>query len=324
MLPAEEQQQQDWHVREDAETDWDHGERPEQRSVEDLLDNGLVLVDKPDGPTSNQVSVWTKQLLERKKAGHAGTLDPHVTGVLPIGLNRGTKIMNALGTAGKEYVCVMHTGEAVEEATVREVGEQFIGTIEQTPPEKSAVKQEPRERDIYALDVLEVSENQVLFRIVCEKGFYVRTFCEQYGDALDTTGEMADLRRTQVGVFCEGDTVTLQELTDQYAYWQDGDDHRLDEIILPVEAGVRHLPKVVVKDSAVAALAHGANLGAGGISKVQDGITPGNTVAILTLKSELVATATSNMTTGAMLKSSDEAAELDRVYMQKDTYPKTW
>lgn len=324
MLPDQQQQDADWRTREQAETDWEHGQRPEDRSISERLQNGLVLLDKPDGPTSNQVSVWTRDILDRDKAGHSGTLDPNVTGVLPVGLNRGTKILGPLSDANKEYICVMHLDAERSIDRITDTAEQFVGTIEQTPPEKSAVKQEARERDIYYLDVLEVDGSQVLFRLGCEKGFYVRTFCEQFGAALDTSGEMADLRRTQVGTFTEDDTVTLQTLVDEYTFWQNDEPHELDDILLPIEAGVRHLPKIIVKDSAVAAIAHGADLGGSGISTVQEGITPGDTTAILTLKGELVATATAKADTETMLEAADTVTDLDRVYIGKDVYPKHW
>lgn len=324
MLPAEEQQDAEWVINEEAETDWEYGQRPEQRSINELLENGLLLVDKPNGPTSNQVSVWTKKLLTRDKTGHSGTLDPNVTGVLPIGLNRGTKILGPLSKADKEYVCVMELADTVDVDTVRDIGADLVGTVTQLPPEQSAVKREERDRELHYLDVLEVDGSQALFKIGCEHGFYVRTFCEQFGDALGTDGVMEDLRRTQAGVFTESESHTLQRIVDEYEYWKNGDDHTLDDLLLPIEAGIRHLPKVTVKDSAVAALAHGADLGSGGISQAQRGIEKGNLIAILTLKGELVATATALTHTNGMLAKEETVAELDRVYMDKDTYPKRW
>lgn len=324
MRPSQKRQGASWRVREEAETDWDYGQRPEQRPLEDVLDNGLVVVDKPHGPTSNQVSVWTKEVLERDKAGHSGTLDPHVTGVLPVGLDRGTKVMGPLSTADKEYVCLMELGEPVPADEVEAAADDLVGSIEQVPPEMSAVKREQRTRSIYGLDVLEVDGTAVLFRIRCEKGFYVRTFCEQFGEHLATTGEMAGLRRTAVGTFTEEDAVTLQDLADAYAFWRDGEENDLADMVLPVEAGVRHLRKILVKDSAVAALAHGADLGTGGISKLQEGIEPGELVAILTLKGELVATAKAEVDAETMLDEDGTAAVLDRVYIGTDVYPREW
>lgn len=324
MLPAEHNQDRDWLIREEAETDWDHGERPEQRSMDDLLDNGIVLVDKPTGPTSHQVSMWTREVLGREKTGHSGTLDPQVTGVLPIGLNRGTKVLQALTEAGKVYIGSMELEDEVARTEIAAAAEDAVGVRTQTPPEKSAVKREPREREIYDLEILEVDGGQVLFRIECEKGFYVRNFCQNFAEELGTTGEMEDLRRTQVGVFDEAQLNTLQDLKDKYEFWKEGEDSDLASMVLPVEAGVRHLKKVLVKDSAVASICHGADLGAQGISQLQDGIEPGEMVALLTLKGELIALADATMDSEAMQEQSVTAADLRRVFMQKDLYPKAW
>lgn len=323
-LPAERRQDSDWITLQDAETDWEYGQRPEERSIEERLSNGLVLVDKPDGPTSHQVSAWTRELLDRGKAGHSGTLDPSVTGVLPIGLDRGTKVLQALTGAGKEYICLMGLDEERTRDELETVARRLTGTITQLPPEKSAVKREERDREIYAIDIIEVDGPEVLFRITCEKGFYVRTFCEQFGSALDTDGEMLDLRRTQVGTFTEDDCVSLNELRDEYRFWQDGEDNRLDELILPVEAGVRHLRKLLIKDSAVASICHGADLGRRGIASYQAGIERGETVAILTLKGELVALAEAEMDEELLRDGHGTAASLKRVFMDKDLYPRAW
>src|SRR3989338_1968732 len=95
-------------TREEAETDKKFGKRPEERTIEENLDFGILNLNKPQGPTSHQVSDYVKKILEVKRAGHSGTLDPNVTGVLPIALNRGTRILKLLLKTGKEYVCLMH------------------------------------------------------------------------------------------------------------------------------------------------------------------------------------------------------------------------
>lgn len=323
-LPGEQRQDSDWVTLQEASTDWEYGMRPEARSVEERLSNGIVLIDKPSGPTSHQVSGWTRDALERGKAGHSGTLDPHVTGVLPIGLDRGTKVLQALTGAGKEYICLMELDEEKSRDELEAVAERLTGTITQVPPEKSAVKREKRDRDIYSLTIIEVSGTEVLFRIRCEKGFYVRTFCEQFGEALETAGEMADLRRTQVGTFTEDMLVSLNTLRDEYRFWQDGEDNRMDELVLPVEAGVRHIRKVLIKDTAVASVCHGADLGLRGISQAQQGIERDELIAVLTLKGELVALANAEMSTEQMQDGHGTAATLERVFMDPDTYPKTW
>src|SRR5512142_3070229 len=117
-----------------------HGKHPSERTVEELIHNGIVVIDKPDGPSSHQVSAYVKQILHIDAAGHSGTLDPGVTGVLPVALGSGTRIVQSLLTAGKEYVTLMHLHKEVPEEQLRKViAEQFVGKIKQLPPIKSAV-----------------------------------------------------------------------------------------------------------------------------------------------------------------------------------------
>ena len=101
----------EWYTREEAETSEEFGSIPEKRSIEELLEKGIVIVDKPFGPTSQQVSTWIKKELDLKKTGHFGTLDPNATGVLPVGINQGTRLSKALSKADKEYVFEAELGE---------------------------------------------------------------------------------------------------------------------------------------------------------------------------------------------------------------------
>lgn len=322
-LPEEEEFE--WKLKEESETDWDHGERPEKRSLEERIKNGMVLVDKPKGPTSKQVSAWVKKVLNIKKAGHSGTLDPVATGVLPVALDQATKISQALKGASKEYICLMKLNREVSKREASEEASRFVGKVKQIPPELSAVKREEREREIYYIDILETEKDLVLFKIGCERGFYVRNFCKDLGKALNTEGEMIDLRRTKVGCFKEEELNYLQDLKDELKFWKQGKQNKLDKVILPVEAGVRHLKKVIVKDSAVSALCHGANLGVQGISKLQESIEPGELVAILTLKGELIAIGNSQRNSEELLEEEKgTAVDLERVFMDKDVYPKEW
>ena len=90
------------------------GKRPEERTTEEMLNFGMINIDKPSGPTSHQVSAFVKDLLHLEKAGHSGTLDPGVTGVLPVGVHGATRIMQSLLTAGKEYVGIMHVHDDIQ------------------------------------------------------------------------------------------------------------------------------------------------------------------------------------------------------------------
>lgn len=313
-----------WYTREEAEPG-EFGTIPEKRSIDELLEKGFVLVDKPFGPTSNQVSHWVKEELDLKKTGHFGTLDPNATGVLPVGLNTGTRIQDALSNADKEYVFEAILEDERDEEEIREKLDVFQGTNEQLPPEHSAVKREERDREVYEVELIEVDGPKVLGRVRCESGFYVRVLIDELGEKLDTNAEMEELRRTQQGGFNTEDTETLQDIVDAYRFYKDdNDEEKIREVLHPIEHAVKHVKKVVIKDSAVNAVANGSNLGATGISKLQDGITVGETIAVMTLKGELVALAEAQMTSEQMYDQEDTAAELEKVFMDPSTYPKRW
>lgn len=299
--------------------------RPENREIEQLLEQGMLIVDKPFGPTSNQVSSWVKQELDLRKTGHFGTLDPNATGVLPVGVNRGTRIQDALAKASKEYVFEAELDEKKSEEEIRTALEDFQGTNKQVPPEMSAVKQEEREREVYEIELLEVEENHVLGRVSCESGFYVRVLIQQLGEKLDIGAEMVELRRTRQGEITEEEASTLQDIVDAYHYYREkGKERELRDVLYPIEKAVGHLPKIVIKDSAVNAVANGSNLGSTGISKLQDGIKQGDQVAIMTLKGELVALATALMTSEQMYDQDGTAADLESVHIDPEIYPRRW
>lgn len=310
-----------------SETDSNYGCVPEQRSIHEYLNKGVINLDKPSGPTSHEVDSWVLKILNCNKTGHGGTLDPKVTGILPMGLNNATRTIQLLSSASKEYVCLMNLHDNLDEDIVYNIFNEFTGKIFQMPPVKSAVKRELRARNIYYANIAEIEGRNVLFRIGCEAGTYVRTYCHDIGEALGCGAHMAELRRTKVGSFDESNNlVTLQDLTDAYYYWtHDNDEEDLRSIIMPMEKAADHLPKIYIKDSSVAAITHGANLAVGGISLLSDDIHKGDAVAIFTLKGEIVAS-------GISLCSADEILELDNgfavdtnhVFMEENLYPIMW
>jgi len=314
-----------WYTREQAETSEEYGNIPENRNIEDLLEKGLFLVDKPFGPTSKQISTWTRKELDLKKTGHFGTLDPNASGLLPVGLNRGTRINQALAKAQKEYVFHVELREERQKEEIKEALKTFEGTNHQVPPEKSAVKKEGRKREVYEIQFLEKKEENFLARVKCESGFYVRVLVEELGEKLGTDTDMEELRRTEQGLITEEETDTLQDIVDAYHFYkQDGKEEKLREVLYPIEKAVNHLPKIAIKDSAVNAVANGSNLGAVGISKFQDKIKKGDRVAITTLKGELIALATVQMNSEQLYDKEGEAAVLENVYMDPKKYPKRW
>ncbi|MBT3463866.1 RNA-guided pseudouridylation complex pseudouridine synthase subunit Cbf5 [archaeon] len=310
-------------VRKEAETSNKYGKKPSDRSVEELLNLGIVNIDKPSGPTSHQVSAYVKQIMKIKKAGHSGTLDPQVTGVLPIAMTKATKVLQTLLRSGKEYVCIMHLHKPVDEYELHKVIGEFVGKIRQLPPVKSAVKREWRYRKVYYIDVIEFVGQDVLFAIGCQAGTYIRKICHDIGKKLGCGAHMAELRRTKAGPFNENDLFSLQDLTDAFHYYnEEGNDKFLRKVVKNVEDAVAHLPKVWVFDTTVDTICHGASLAVPGISKVQSDIQVGDLVAVFTLKDELICYGESKMVSKDMLKDKGLAVITDKVIMQPGTYPK--
>ena len=309
-------------IRKESETDFKYGCKPEDRKTEDIINYGIVNIDKPKGPTSHQVSDYVQKILHINKSGHSGTLDPAVTGVLPVALGRATRIVQGLLTAGKEYVAIMHLHREIEENKLRETIQQnFLGKIMQMPPLKSSVKRQLRPRTIYYFEILEIEGNDVLFKVGTEAGTYIRKLIHDIGQKLKIGAHMAELRRTKAGPFDESTLFTMQELTDAYHYWtEEKNDKFIRKAIQPVENGVSHLPKIWIYDTTAESLCHGTDLKVPGISKLNDKINKNDIVAIMTLKEELVAIGTSQMASEEMMGEKGLAVRTDKVFMQPGIY----
>ena len=282
---------EDYLIKSNVETNPEYGCNPYERPIEEHIAKGIINLDKPSGPTSHEVDSWVKRILGCKKTGHGGTLDPKVTGVLPIGIDNATRVSQLLLPAGKEYVCLM--------------------TLHKEIP-----------------TIYEIEGKDVLFRIGCEAGTYVRTYCHDIGEALGCGAHMAELRRTRVGPFDErnNDLVNLHDLTDAYHFYiEDGDESYIRKAIQPMEVASSHLPQIFIKDSAVEAICQGAKLGAGGIAKLSKDIQKGNLVAIKSLKGELVAAGTSLFSSQEIMNAdSGLVVDTNKVFMDTGIYPKGW
>ena len=318
----------DYLIKSKSKTNPDYGCDPYERPIEEHISKGVINLDKPSGPSSHEVDSWVKRILHVNKTGHGGTLDPKVTGVLPIGIDTATRVSQLLLPAGKEYVCLMTMHKEMPEDQVYEIFDQFTGKIYQTPPVKSAVKRELRVRTIYYATIYEIKGKDVLFRIGCEAGTYIRTFCHDIGEALGCGAHMAELRRTRAGPFNErnDDLVNLHDLTDAYHFWvEDGDESYLRNAIKPMEVAAEHLPQIFIKDSAVEAICQGAKLAAGGISMLSKGIKRRDLVAIKSLKGELIASGIALASTEEIMNAdSGLVVDTNKVFMQPGVYPMAW
>lgn len=237
---------------------------PEERSIESLIEFGVINLDKPPGPSAHQVSAWVRDLLSVEKAAHAGTLDPKVTGCLPTLTGTATRLAPVFLEGEKEYVAVLEL-HGPTPTDIDSVIAEFEGDLYQKPPRKSAVSRRLRVRTVYDLALLEVSERKALLKIRCESGTYVRKLCHDIGLALGTGGHMGHLRRTGTTPFDDTSLCSLYDLADAIAFAEEGDEDALRGIVSPGERALSHLPRVTIAPNAAREVAHGAQVYAPGV-----------------------------------------------------------
>lgn len=288
-----------------------------EKSIQELLESSFVIINKPQAPTSHQVSAYVKDIVGASITGHTGTLDPNVTGVLPVAVGRATKIIQALINTGKEYVCYMHVHDELPEEQVRNTIMSFVGEIEQLPPVKSAVKRQLRTRRIYYIDILQIDGKDVLFQVGCQAGTYMRKLCTDIGEKLGCGAHMQQLVRTKAACFSDKDMCTLQELTDaMHFYKTSNDESKLRQLLRPVEDALVHLRKVYVDRGVKTPITHGAQLMVPGIIAADEYIKENELVAIVNSKGELYALAQAILTGKQMIrKSKGQATKTVRVYV---------
>ncbi|NMM01035.1 tRNA pseudouridine(55) synthase TruB [Paraburkholderia sp. RP-4-7] len=249
--------------------------------------DGVLLLDKPLGLSSNDALIRAKRLYLAKKAGHTGTLDPLATGLLPLCFGEATKFSQDLLEADKTYEATMRlgirttTGDAegepidtrdvtCDQAAVQAAMQKFLGDIIQVPPMYSALKRdgkplyeyaragqtverEGRQVTIHSLDMLACALPDVTFRVTCSKGTYVRTLAEDIGEALDCGAHLVALRRTGVGALTLENSVTLDALSDAM-------ESERDTWLQPVDALLSTFPLVTLDEDATRRFLHGQRL----------------------------------------------------------------
>lgn len=259
------------------------------------LKDGVINIDKPAGWTSHDVVAKIRGLLKIKKVGHTGTLDPEATGVLPVCLGKGTRIVPFLIDVEKEYRATLRLGQETDTQdaagavtasapvppglldTIGETLQSFVGPYLQMPPMYSAVKidgvplyksarlgkvieRAPREVAIRSIRLHQVEGNDVSFSVVCSKGTYIRTLCADIGARLGVGGHLLALQRTRSGNFRLEDSIVLESFCDLYVKgaWEE-EVYSLNEVL-------DSLPSVSVKEGHLRKINHGAPLETEGIA----------------------------------------------------------
>ena len=242
---------------------------------------GILLIDKPRGPSSHQVAAWVREMTGIAQVGHTGTLDPPVSGVLVVLLGKAVRLTSILHLDEKEYICLMRLQGQVSASDLQDVVSRFTGKIYQRPPRRSAVKRALRIREIHELEILDRNDRLVLLRVRCDSGTYIRSLCHHIGLSLGTGAHMQELRRSRSACFTEDRIHTLHTVRDAVEAARAGDPSAIQEMILPMETALTHLPTITVKDTAVGALCHGARLSSRGVIAT-DAFQMGETVAVFT------------------------------------------
>ena len=320
--------QEDWVLDESAKTNQAFGCSPNDRTLEELLDCGVILIDKPSGPSSHQLAAWARSMLGINRIGHGGTLDPFATGLLTLLCGRSTKITGELLKKKKSYVAVIRFKKPIQEDDLLEIVSKMQGEIYNVPPKESAVKIQVRTRDVEKSQLIQSEEGGRvhLISIDCEAGTYIRTLIRDFGLLSGNECELLELHRSRSGSLNDQMSCTMQQLADSVFLWKEHDDPKgLLRLLSPVEVVLEDIPKIVIKDGAVSALSHGAPLARPGIISVPKGLPSGSAVLLSSLKGEAVAIA--ELSVGSDTIPSMEAGQVATprsVIMQPGAYPQTW
>jgi H/ACA ribonucleoprotein complex subunit 4 len=221
----------------------------------------------------------------------------------------------------------MRLHSQIPQNKVEKILDEFQGPLYQRPPVRSSVKRRLRTRTIYYNNFMEMNERNVLFKVGCEAGTYIRKLCHDIGEALGCGAHMQELRRTRVGPFTEDKSlVTLHDISYLFNQWQETkDENLLRKFVYPMEKALQLMPKINIRDSAVDALCHGAHLTAPGVLSLDSGIKIDDTVAVFTQKGEAVTIAKAFVSSEKMLKMDHGfVAKTQRVMMPRGMYPKMW
>lgn len=229
----------------------------ESKTTEELINFGIINIDKPNGPTSFSISDYVRKSLSLNKTSHMGTLDPAVSGVLPVALGRACRLSEYLMHRNKVYIGIMRLHKLIEKKELEKTIEKFVGKIKQLPPKRSSVKRAVREREVLYFKILESSDKDVLFETEVQAGTYIRRICDDIGKEIGGA-HMLELRRTKAGFFPEKDSLNLYDFDKAIENFKKGDDKSLRNIIIPAEIVGNMLPLVHIEKQVVKKLFTGS------------------------------------------------------------------
>jgi len=230
------------------------------KPIDELINFCIINVDKPIGPTSFKVCDIVREIFCAKKAGHFGTLDPKVTGVLPVALNRACRLSKYFIGHYKEYVGKMYLHSDIKEKELIECAKSFVGKIMQKPPVKSRVKRILREREVKEFQIVRKIGRIAEFKCYVQGGTYIRKLISDLGEKIGGA-HMIELRRTKAGIFSIKNSHKIEEIKEAFKKWKEKNDEKeLRKILIPGEIIQKVINKVKVKKDACNGLLNGRPL----------------------------------------------------------------
>lgn len=217
-----------------------------EKPIKELLKFSIINIDKPSGPTSFTISQYIAKSLRVKKTSHLGTLDPQVSGVLPIALDRACRLNEYLMHKDKTYVGIIRIHKEISLEKLKEEARKFVGKIVQLPPVRSSVKRAVREREIKSFDILEENGQDFLFITKVQAGTYIRKLCSDLGDKIGGA-HMLELRRIEAGLFKEQNSINLYDFDKVIKDYKNGNEGPLRKILISGEMVKEMFPTINIR-----------------------------------------------------------------------------
>ncbi len=221
-----------------------------EKTIKELLEFGIINIDKPSGPTSFTVSRYIAKELKAKKSSHLGTLDPQVSGVLPIALNRACRLNPYLMNKDKTYVGIIRVHKDISLENLKKEAKSFVGKISQLPPVRSSVKRAERVREVKFFEILEQKDKDFLFVTQVQAGTYIRKLCSDLGEKIGGA-HMLELRRTDAGIFNESTAITMYEFDKIIKEYKSGNEEPLRKVLISGEILNEMFSKILIRKDVV-------------------------------------------------------------------------